>query len=235
MTQRTTTEQENFWQKHFASIHLADDGRPLPWLDLSNERVQAQHIGLALEAVGPVSGCHCLDVGCGWGQMTLCLHALGGNVTGIDIVADRISELQRTNPHIRWIAGSLLDPSVFNSLGYFDIILALEVLQYVDLRHALDLLWSRLNSNGRIVGIIPNAHCPIVQRVMSRFEGNFCAVTGQTLADVLDHLPSTNEWAMKGLIFRSDQQLWPYQTTRWTNAWDWPTEPNRLMFIAQKK
>lgn len=234
MTQRTLTERESFWQRYYEAIYLSEDGQPLLRLDLSNERVQAQHFALALEAAGPVYKRRCLDVGCGWGQMTLCLRALGGNVIGIDLEGNMISELRRTNPEVRWVAGSLFDSSMIKSLGNFDIILALEVLQYVDLRDAMDLLWSSLDPNGRIVGIVPNARCPFVQRVISVFEGNYRAATGQTLANVLDHLPSIKMWAMKGLIFRSDQQLWPYQTTTWANAWDWPTEPNRLMFIAQK-
>ena len=54
------TEQEKFWRRYYEAMHFAEEDKPSPWLDLSNERVQAQHFGLALEATGPVHGRRCL-------------------------------------------------------------------------------------------------------------------------------------------------------------------------------
>ncbi|MEZ4869473.1 MAG: class I SAM-dependent methyltransferase [Caldilineaceae bacterium] len=234
MDHTTLMEREYFWKEYYNGKWLAENEQPQPWLDLSNERVYAQTLSLALQAAGPVGGRRCLDVGCGWGQMALCLRTLGGHSVGIDIVEGSIAELQRRYPHIQWVSGSFADRSVVESLGRFDVILAIEVLQYVDWADTLSMLWSNLNAQGRIVGVIPNADCPIVQRSTARFEGNYRGVEAKRLSALLDQLPSLNTWAMQGILFRRDQQLWPYETTSWSNTWNWPVIPNRLMFVAQK-
>ncbi len=231
----TLTERENFWQQHYRDNRLAENGQSLPCLDLSNQHVHAQTLSLALQAAGPGYERQCLDVGCGWGQLARCLHALGGNVVGIDIVEDTIAELRQSYPQIQWFVGSFLDRSILEPLGYFDVILAIEVLQYVELADALNILWSRLNSGGRIVGVVPHAGCPLVQRTTSRFEGKYRGVEAQTLSTILNQLQSQKTWAVQGFVFRKDQQLLPYETTPWSNTWNWSVVPNRLLFVAQKR
>lgn len=58
-------DRESFWAEYYEGVARKGE----PWLDYSNERVQAQTFGLVLEALGALSGRSCLDVGCGVGQM----------------------------------------------------------------------------------------------------------------------------------------------------------------------
>ena len=61
----------------------------------------------------------------------------------------------------------------------------LEVLQYVPLAEALGALWERLLPGGRIVGVVPNADCPIVSRTRARFGANYAPPTLRQIDAVL--------------------------------------------------
>src|SRR5215211_4363657 len=131
-------ELEDHWASYYRGV--VEDGKP--WLDYSNGRVQAQTFALALEGAGPVTGLRCLDVGCGWGQLTRVLGALGAaEPTGMDIVPDLITSLQETHPGQRWICGSPTDEALLESLGTFDVVFAVEVLQVVPFEPAVKALW----------------------------------------------------------------------------------------------
>jgi 2-polyprenyl-3-methyl-5-hydroxy-6-metoxy-1,4-benzoquinol methylase len=235
MCKEKMTQLESFWYEYYKKHCRSEHGQPLTYLDYSNERVQAQSFGLALEAAGPIRDRRCLDIGCGWGQLALCLHFLGGMVVAIDIVDEMTGELRERYPYVKWVTGSFLERSVNESLGNFDVILAIEVLQYAKLVDAMNALWPRLDSGGRMVGVVPNANCPIVQRTISRFKGYYCAVAPQSLANILSQLPSLDTWALRGLAFKRDQGLLPYQITPWTRTWELLAVPNRLMFVVQKR
>jgi SAM-dependent methyltransferase len=223
-----------FWKDHYARVSFGEGGEPITWLDYSNERVQAQTFGLAIEAAGPLSGRRCLDAGCGWGQLALTAWALGANVVAVD-GSDRVmNRLRRRYPRIRWVAGDFRDPSVIpRHENRFDVILAVEVLQYAPIRESLELLWNRLSPGGRIVGVIPNARCPLVAKTVQRFDGRYQAVTGDILARVFGELPGVDGLQMRGLNFRPDQTLWPYQASSWTRSER--SSANRLQFVALKE
>jgi 2-polyprenyl-3-methyl-5-hydroxy-6-metoxy-1,4-benzoquinol methylase len=229
------SESQQFWAGYYKKIYRQVNGKPVPWLDYSNELVQAQTFGLLLEAAGPLHGRRCMDVGCGWGQLSLSVRAMGGNVVAIDIVDEMIGELRQLHPGVKWIAGSFLDPVVLEAEGQFDVIFAAEVLQYTPLKDAVEVLWRHISPGGRLIGVIPNASCPIVQKTMTRFNGKYHAVTESLLADNINRLPSLELWMMRGMVFGADQRLWPYEVTPWTSEWEhWEAIPNRLLFVARK-
>jgi hypothetical protein len=112
------------------------------------------------------------------------------------------------------------------------VILVIEVLQYVPIRESLELLWKLLNPGGRIIGVVPNARCPLVAKTVQRFGGRYRAVTGEALVRIFRRLPGVDRLQMRGLSFRSNQTLLPYQTNSWTRSQR--SSANRLQFVALK-
>src|SRR4029079_6239028 len=96
-------------------------------------------------------------------------------------------------------------------LGSYDLAFVLEVLQYVPLAETLGALWDRLLPGGRIVGIVPNADCPIVSRTRARFGGaKYAPPTLHQIDAVLRGCDELESVAYRGLAFRDDQRLLPY-------------------------
>ncbi len=226
------SDREEFWHDYYNKV--ATEGRP--WLDFSNERVQSQHFALALEAAGAIQGRRCLDIGCGWGQVSESFHSLrAAEVTGIDLVAELIEANKTRAPAIRWLCGSLSDPALESQLGTYDIVFLIEVLQYLPLRETLAQLWNRMAPGGRLVGIIPNADCPIVKRTMERFDDKYHAPTIAELSNALQSLDQVEVSLIRGAAFGADQRLTPYVVTAWGAAQADGTPPNRLNFVAVKQ
>jgi 2-polyprenyl-3-methyl-5-hydroxy-6-metoxy-1,4-benzoquinol methylase len=226
----TADERERYWSAYYRKLVDAPD-----WLDYSNERVQSQTFSLALEAAGPLVGRRCLDLGCGWGRFTVGLHALGADVTGIDLVSAFIERNRTLHRDIRWHSGSLPDAAFEKALGTFDAVFAVEVLQLMPFRQTVASMWRLLRPGGRIVASVPNRLCAIVASVVERFEGRYDPPSADDVRATLADLPDLETWAYRGLHFREDQRLFPYSTSTWTQDTTWAIEPNRLVFVAQKK
>ena len=223
--------REAFWKTYYAALHA----RPDPWLDYSNHRVQLQSLAAALDATGGVLGRTCLDAGCGRGQLSFALEALGAAaVTGVDIAADTVKTLQEKHPTCQWRQGSISDPGTYADLGRFDLVFAFEVLQYAVLDNSLALLWHSTRPGGRFIALLPNRDCPIVARTMQRFPGQYGPVSPSELKAKFSALPDLDFWACRGFWFRSDQRIAPYDLSPWTDDPTWEKPPNRLLFIAQR-
>lgn len=225
-------DQRGFWSSYYARVF--EEGRP--WLDFSNVRVQAQTFALALEAAGPLYGAACLDVGCGWGQLARALVQFGAReVAATDIVTSTIERHTRDHPEIDWRCGNLVDPEFCSQLGTYDCVFLVEVLQYVPISETIAAAWKLLSPGGRIVGVVPNVDCPIVQNACRRFSGQYAPPTSSELAGVLASLVGAEHWALRGLQFGRDQRIVPYDVSPWTcgpiSAGD-TAPPNRLMFAA---
>jgi 2-polyprenyl-3-methyl-5-hydroxy-6-metoxy-1,4-benzoquinol methylase len=219
--------QSAFWAEHYARPEV----REHPWLDLSNEAVQVQTFSLALEAAGPLLGKSCADIGCGSGRFSSLLATLGArDVTGVD---------QVLHPHvqdgrIRWVLANLEDDLRFSSLPAFDLVFALEVLQYVPFAAAMRTLWERVRAGGRLVAVVPNGACPIVRRAADRFgAARYAAPSPRELRTTLDALtPSTR--CVRGLTFQPDQQFVPYRVDPWSREPAADATPNRWLLVALK-
>ncbi len=228
-----TTHQEDYWRKHFTDIYDKTDD----WLDYADALSQAQTFALGLEAAGVVGRQRCLDAGCGKGRFSLCLAALGASeVVGIDQVEAGIRALRTAFPHVRWEAGSMLDASFCRSLGTFDHVFLLEVLQYVPPQQCLATLWGQVAPGGRLIGVVPNGENPFVRRTMSeRYEGNYAPSSFDDLAGIIQALPEAQFWAIRGLMWRDDQRLTTHDALAWTQTPNWPSSPKRLMFAALRR
>jgi 2-polyprenyl-3-methyl-5-hydroxy-6-metoxy-1,4-benzoquinol methylase len=227
--------RRDYWEKHYAAV--AQHGTP--WLDYSNERVQLQSLGLALAASGNVIGVTCLDAGCGRGQLACALADFGASaVVAFDMVESLVAENRknRPRPDIRWECLNLNDTPTIEALGTFDRVYAMEVLQYVPVRQTVEFLYTRLSPGGRIIAMIPNADCPIVQNSFARFEGQYVGASVADLAEVASGLPELETWACRGLSFTADQRIAPYESSRFTqSSADWQSPPNRLLWVALRR
>src|SRR5580765_7943710 len=125
---------EAFWRDRYEGLQRRDDGTVATWLDYSSDqtrvqRLQAQTQALVLEAIGSLPGQRLLDLGCGWGTLTLATAAFGARAVGLDIVESTITTLAAKHPGVDWRAGNFLDPAVQSSLGRFDRVIAVESFQ----------------------------------------------------------------------------------------------------------
>lgn len=223
--------QEQYWEEHYRKVFHTET----PWLDYSNERVQAQTFAICLEGGGCVHDRRCLDVGCGWGQFSTCLASLRAReVVGIDFISSAIEAHRQNYPHIRWECGTPTNPAFLRELGDFDTIYLLESLQYFSPRIALAELWRRLKPGGRMVIVVPNGNCPIVKRVRERFQGNYDPPNLTELSGIIAELPGMEVWQARGLFFGEDQRILPYVTGEWSRSDLGTGEPNRLQVVILK-
>jgi SAM-dependent methyltransferase len=221
-------DQPGFWYEYYRKLAEA----PVPWLDYSNERVQAQSLALALEAAGAVLGRKCLDVGCGNGQLCRILSNSGArSVTGVDFIDSVIAENRRRFPEVQWRVASA-EAEVGE--GNVDLVFMVEVLQYIEIEASIRRYWDALTAGGRVVGIVPNADCPIVQRVIERFDAQYRPPSQETLRGVLDRVAGNSSWKLRGMSFQNDQTICPYRVSGWGNRADEESVPNRLQFVAIK-
>ena len=229
----TQAEQSSrqFWESHYRELFA----RGPSWLDYSNEKVQLTTLGLCLEASGGVAGRDCLDLGCGHGQFAQLLAIAGARVTAVDLLEEAMAERRARLPDIIWRAGNLLDSTFVDSLGVFDRVFLLEVLQCVPWLEVLRAVWDHVAPAGRLVAMVPCGDCPIIQRVVARHAGVFSAPTQAELVAALSRLGDTEYWKLRGLTFASDQSLAPYVVSPWTHEPSWASPPNRLQFVAQKR
>ncbi|MCG8448059.1 MAG: methyltransferase domain-containing protein [Pirellulales bacterium] len=222
--------KQSFWNDYYEQLQAEGN----PWLDCSNDRTHLQTISLALEAAGQVIGRRCLEIGCGRGHLSRCLSVLGaGELVAVDQVESMIAEQSAHFPEVAWHCRDASDHVSMQSLGKFDLIFVLEVLQYLPLVESLQCFAKQLLPGGRLVGVVPNAECPIVQKAMDHFEGNYVAADIEKIEAALEAIPEIDHWTCRGLTFASDQRIVPYEASPWTTTPDWPQPPNRLLFVAQ--
>lgn len=219
----------SYWRRHYGQAHL----QARPWLDLSNEAVQAQTFSLALETAGAVRGLRCLDVGCGWGRLAVILEHLGAaQVTAVDQVAEFVEAGRRARPLIRWIAADAADPAVVRDLPAVDLLFAVEILQYVPFEKTVPALWERVLPGGRLIGVAPNGDCPLARSVRDRYEGLYRPPSEKEILACVGGLPAVEHWAVRGLSFQADQRLVPYAAGPWRREPCGPPAPNRFLFVA---
>jgi 2-polyprenyl-3-methyl-5-hydroxy-6-metoxy-1,4-benzoquinol methylase len=227
------TNQEAWWRDYYHDLYARESKT---WLDLSNEAVQAQTFALAIEAAGAIGTRRCLDVGCGHGQLSTCLVGLrAAEVVGVDVVPETIESCRGRFPDVRWECGSPSDETFVRSLGTFDIIFLVEVLQYLDWETTLLSLWESVRAGGRIVGVVPNRDNSIVRSTMSRFKGTYLPPGPSELVALVAKLHAVESWAYRGVDFQADQRLVPYESHPWSVASESSIPANRLVFAIKKE
>lgn len=230
-------DRDQFWHAYFSELHERKDLESAKRVGMSNDRVTAQEYALVIESCGSLSAKRALDVGCGLGTLARGLHALGARVHGIDYVESTIVALRKSDLGIDWTHEDVSFPSSDLLARRYDVICACEVLQHVDPEQTLRMLWNLLEPGGRLVGFVPHAGCPIVQRVEKAYPGSYRGLAAPVLAAMAAQLPDIDFAVVRGASFQADQSLLPYAVSAWqtADAAEWPTPPNRLQFILARK
>jgi SAM-dependent methyltransferase len=117
----------------------------------SVEQVHSEDLAFIARHLGQVPG-PVLDLGCGPGHLTGCLHSLGADVAGVDLVPEFVAHARSEHPSVRFEIGSLLDlgradGSVAGVLAWFSLI----HLEPGDLDDALAAIRRPLVSGGLLV------------------------------------------------------------------------------------
>ena len=108
---------------------------------------------LAVESLG---GKTFLDIGCGSGLSSLAAERLGASITAIDYDQDSVDCTRHVgeqfgNDFVTWQVrqGSVLDESLMNSLGTFDVVYSWGVLHHTgDMKTAIELSSQRVADGG---------------------------------------------------------------------------------------
>jgi 2-polyprenyl-3-methyl-5-hydroxy-6-metoxy-1,4-benzoquinol methylase len=212
-----------YWHEHYKTLFAQGD----PWLDYNGEVAQIATLTAALGAAGPLMGRCCLDAGCGHGQFARMLLALGAKVTGIDFVSAPVEGID-------WHCGNLNDARFLRTLGPFEVVFLLEVLQVVPYREVLPLLWERVAPGGRMVGVLPNGSNPFVQRVCAKFSGRYAVPGSNEIQEILTALPHVKLWGVQGMFWKDDQTFVPYDLGPFAPVQKFASEPKRLLFAVDR-
>jgi 2-polyprenyl-3-methyl-5-hydroxy-6-metoxy-1,4-benzoquinol methylase len=169
-------------------------------------------------------------------MLTRMLHLLGADVHAFDFVQQRIDEHRARNPEIHWSCMNVEDWASRCDESSFDIVIASEVLQYVDFEAVAAKLHRTVRPGGRLVIVIPNSDCPIIRRTFQRFDGQY---VGISLADIttLTHRVFPNSRCLwRGLCFREDQTMFPYEASAWCDPsmLGEPERANRIQLVVDR-
>lgn len=229
------SEKSTYWRQFFGELQGDSGLSSHEKIAMSNDRVQVQTYINALEGCGPVAGRVGLDAGCGMGDFTRLLAHLGASMDGFDIVPQTIDELRRTDPSIGWFCSDIHDRANFKPPRQYDFVAAVEILQHVDAISAVETLWSVVRPGGRLVASVPNADCPIIEKVVQRFDGHYRGMRVGDIHEVVESLGGVATTHWRGAYFQADQSIVPYGLTPWRNVGEAGPEtpvPNRLHFVV---
>ena len=225
--------QQDYWKEHYQSLHAKKtELGAFKSMDYPNDRLQSQTYAHVLEALGRINHQTLLDAGCGWGLVSLMTHFLGASVTAVDFVPETIQALRRQYPFIRWEVGNFADLKDRSSLGLFDRVAAVEVLQYADFRSAVSNLWELVAPGGRLVACVPNARCPFVQEVHQRLD-RWIPIAPEEITGLARALPDCSALYLRGFTYLEDQSFLPYSTSPWGT--EIVGTPNRIVFAMLRQ
>jgi len=171
VTPQAAREREIAFQKDKAgSVHLEATPREVidRYRSLRYSRIiQKDFMYRALGLGSDIAGKRLLDFGCGSGETSTQLAALGADVLGIDVSPDLVSlarrraELDGVSHRAQfWVRDIVADPP---PKDHFDLVLCSAVLHHVDYKAALPVLRSCLKPGGRIVIGEPIAASPLLR------------------------------------------------------------------------
>lgn len=223
-----------YWSDYFERV--CKDGPE--WIDYSNERVQLQTFGAALEVADSLLDRRVLDIGCGRGALCRLTQVLGAKeIVGVDLASDALTGLGARFSGVRWQPGDFTEPQFRADLGKFDAIFSLESMQYLPVPDCFDWIFDMLTPGGRFVAMIPYEHCPIVGRTAERFGGKFVPPSLDAIVAWGNANPEAT-LAYRGLGFQDDQRIAAYASSPWitdpTTTPSWSSPPNRIQIVMQR-
>lgn len=193
------------YQRHHAETQAAVQATPAMVMDrYASLRyagiIQKDFMYRELGVGGAIEGKKLLDFGCGTGETSTQLAALGASVIGMDISPELIA-LSRRRAHLDGVADRIefltadlmQDPPATDT---FDLILCSAVLHHVDFRVVLPVLRNCLKPGGKIVIGEPTAMSSLLARIrqwlpvpqdVSPDEKQFNSAEVAAIAGAFDH------------------------------------------------
>ncbi len=226
-----SNDRSEFWSTYFMGLAQAEANNTKQ-LDASHNAMMVQHIAFVLESTGSVTEKRVLDAGFGTGELARMLDVLGAKVSAIDVIPTRIPSLREAAPAVAWWQGDLTDWTLPRNAETFDAIVAVESLQFVDFDDTVQRLMSALAPAGRLIVVIPNSDCPIIQRTAEQFDHQFVGVSLGKLHDrVRDILNRRSEFDVRkwrvdfrGIYIQQDRSVAHYRSGPWSTVAD-PAQP----------
>lgn len=157
-----------YWRQERGSVanSLAEmmalpDPQPL-WFDYAlSTNWRARNLAQKFADQLPAPPGRYLDVGCGFGGCLVAFRELGYDVCGIELAPERVA-LSKANCRDVGLDGvvhqrSVLEPGIVATLGKFDVITCLDVIEHVlDVPQTLVNMIDLLNPHGVLILEIPN-------------------------------------------------------------------------------
>ncbi|MBD2105071.1 trans-aconitate 2-methyltransferase [Leptolyngbya sp. FACHB-261] len=108
-----------------------------------------QYGGNLIELLAPQLGEHILDLGCGTGQLTAEIAALGAKVVGIDHAPTMVEKAQANYPQLKF---AVADATDFSLAEPFDAVFSNAVLHWIqEPEKVIRCIWQALKPGGRFV------------------------------------------------------------------------------------
>jgi trans-aconitate methyltransferase len=202
------------WSERQYELAAAETGSPQADL-VPQQALIVQNYAYMLDACGQISGKRVLDAGFGNGDLARILDRMGGDVTAFDMVSTQICQLREEAPTIAWWQGDISTWKQPRHADPFDLVVACETLQFVEFNSAVHRFMHVTSDGGRIVILIPNADCPIVQSASQEFENKYIGVSMKSLGDRLASLAIKNYVAYRGIYLQHDASIAPYRCGTW--------------------
>ncbi len=138
----------------------------------ANTALTAPDIRFIHERLGDVRNLAILDVGCGFGEVSVYFAQAGANVTAVDISEEMLKATERLatlhNIALRTHKGAI-EKLDFPTTEKFDVIFVGNLFHHTDIAQAMDNLLRYLKTDGRLVATEPLAYNPLINlyRVIS--------------------------------------------------------------------
>lgn len=194
------------WREYFDAAYAAGDH------DYPAARMRQETMAVVLKVTGDLQGRTVLDAGCGQGVQAAAADALGAVVVAFDFAADQVKRNAERWPSVTWFEGDLTQPDTWPDPdvgAVYDVVWAVECLEYVNAAVVVPQLWQRVDIGGRLVVSIANAAnrlCQIAPH--ERPEGQFVGVSAVWLDRVCGRqLPGCVGWSMRALHLGTDQRV----------------------------
>lgn len=223
-----STPHSEYWARHFGKLASVPSRRG-PSRDQTQTPVAVQTYAFLVEACGSIRGKHILDCGFGTGELARILDLLGGMVDAIDLVKERIPQLREETPSVYWSGADLSQWRLPSGASPYDLIVACEVLQFVDFDYVVGNLIDALSVRGRLMIIIPNADCATVQSVSQRFQHRYAGISGTKLRERFARYGANIKVSYRGIRFRDDQAAVPFWADPWRSLGPSPPRPMGLL------
>ena len=235
--------QVRYWQRHFDQRADEYRGNHAQILDYRDQKIMDEIHDTVTEALTIPPNARILDVGCGFGDLAAkILSRANGAKPGIFTVDISEKILKIAKKHFRKAADCRRESPRFVCAdlscvafrnNFFDIVIAIEVLQYTDPYRGISELMRITKKGGTILMCIPNKRDPIIKRAETRNRNTYRSVDIEHTAEWLNGIDEVHGIKIKPLVFAPDGEERIYREARFTNRLSAETAVTANRFVIE--